>query len=43
MSEAGERARGVGLRCGPVEDADCRDVEEVEDLARALVGVAQEA
>ena len=38
--EAGERTCGVELCCRPVEDADCRDIEEVEDLARALVGIA---
>jgi hypothetical protein len=41
--EAGERAHGIELRHGPVKDTDCRDVEEVEDLARALIGIAQEA
>jgi hypothetical protein len=42
MSEARERACSIGLRCGLVKDADCCDVEEVEDLAHAL-GVAQGA
>ena len=41
--EAGECARGIELRRGPVEDTDCHDVEEVEDLACALIGIAQEA
>jgi hypothetical protein len=41
--EAGECARGAELRHGPVEDAECRDVEEIEDLVRALVRIAQKA
>jgi hypothetical protein len=31
--KAGERACGVELRHGPVEGAECRDVEALEDLA----------
>ena len=42
--EAGERARGVELRHGAVEDAEGGDVEALEeDLACALVGFAGEA
>ena len=40
---AGERARGVELRHGAVEDAEGGDVEALEkDLSYALVGIARE-
>ena len=41
--DAGERARGVELRRGTVDDAEGCDVETLEEyLARAFVGVARE-
>jgi hypothetical protein len=41
--KAGERAHGAKLRHGPVEDVECRNVEELEELACVLMHIAQEA
>jgi hypothetical protein len=40
--EVGERACRVEPRHGSVEGTECRDGEELEDLACALAGVARE-
>jgi hypothetical protein len=40
--KVGERTCSVEPCQGSVEGAECRDVEELEDLASALAGVARE-
>jgi hypothetical protein len=40
--KVGERTCGVELRHGSVEGAESHDIEELEDLACALAGVARE-